>query len=707
MEENNAEHNFLITGGTFLEVHGSYYAHSASLETGIFALSLAISTGAMYDSATRYPVSRSLLGTRKMVIKTIMDWVNNPSSSTDILWLRGSAGTGKSAIMHTVAEQLHKSRNDCYGGTFFFARGVPRQDQGFALFSTLAYQLAINVPALRGPINRAISVDPTLPTKSMEVQLNALLLEPFSHCVDPPPLPLTMIIDGLDECETPRTQRQILSLISNAITENRIPLRFLIASRPEDWICDAFNQSPLCEIVQHLDLSRIQKPRTSDYIIRNPAHTSTDPKFVGDSDAEFGNHKKPLDIPPIPEPSAQSYRPPRQTGRPPTKMPLHTKYMDLTFKPIPRSSPVPDDRVAYIGGSINVNGDLTIILTKARKEIVIQAPKYIPDAGVGADEPQAILGAFATYLEIIESLVDTIEFGKTNWAYLLNRSNEHYIILQHVKILRKVACPTWAPLISLDEIEFTQWATCSDRRGIWKGKEVDIMYAWNSEVFWFLNRAMYGYQAVQGLDVTFEVYGHLIDGDGSIIGLVSEAAWGRKVGIGDRALIYQTVSKIQQKMCLYRGCYSNQFLIANGKVRLLELNSIWPFQDVNRLEEDAEYWHWKELATLFAEFQAMGPYWYSHYPHRCFGTTYTDLKNICLPPSPERPLGGFFFGCEFFDIHKHWSGERRIREGEPEVPRNHQEDRFATMRLNVGSVTGRLVKLRYVHMDPQTGCRWI
>ncbi|KDR78270.1 hypothetical protein GALMADRAFT_245361 [Galerina marginata CBS 339.88] len=349
--------------------------------------------------------------------------------------------------------------------------------------------------------------------------------------------------------------------------------------------------------------------------------------------------------------------------------------MDLTFKPIPRSCPVPHNAVAYIGGVIDYKKGPTIVLWRNRKEIVIQAPKFTPEVepGVDVDDPcygwyesQAISKHYANYLEIIESLVDTIEFGKTNWAYLFQSREGGYYISQQKKVLRRVTCPIWAERIYLDEIEFTVWGTSSDRRGIWKGKEVDIMYAWNDEELWCLNRAMFGYKKVQGLDVTFEVYGHLIGRDGSIIGLVSEAAWGRMIGLDDRALVYQTVARIQQSGCIYKGCYTDRFMIANGKVRLLELNSIWAYEDMDRLEKDAELWHWKELDELFAEFRDIGPNGNYHYPLFRFTTTYADLKYFRPSPSPERPFGGFVFYSEFFDIYEPWSGYHRLPDGDDE-----------------------------------------
>ncbi|KDR66392.1 hypothetical protein GALMADRAFT_131044 [Galerina marginata CBS 339.88] len=209
----------------------------------------------MYDSAALYPLGKCHPGTRKTIIKTILDWVNDPASSSDVLWLCGPAGSGKSAIMHTIAEKLHELHNERYGGSFFFARGVPGRDQATALFATLAYQLAMNFPSLRSPINHAMATDPILPSKSMEVQFKLLLVEPLTSCSDTPSFPPTMIIDGLDECGNSRTQRQILATIANAIAVAHVPLRFLIASRPEYWLRDTFDHLPLLNITQQINLS--------------------------------------------------------------------------------------------------------------------------------------------------------------------------------------------------------------------------------------------------------------------------------------------------------------------------------------------------------------------------------------------------------------------------------------------------------------------
>ena len=70
-----------------------------------------------------------------------------------------------------------------------------------------------------------------------------------------------------------------------------------------------------------------------------------------------------------------------------------------------------------------------------------------------------------------QSLLSGIEFGKTNWAYLI-RGSGGYRIVQKERPLHKISCPLWATLIHEDEIEVTKWVDAAERRGVWNGKPV-------------------------------------------------------------------------------------------------------------------------------------------------------------------------------------------------------------------------------------------
>ncbi|KAJ6586177.1 hypothetical protein B0H19DRAFT_1017056 [Mycena capillaripes] len=147
-----------------------------------------------------------------------------------ILWLHGPAGAGKSAIMASLSQRLADAKR--LGGTFFFKRGHPSCGNAQVLFDTLALQLAVNVPQLKARKSRAVEENPTIVGRSINVQLQELILEP-SRDLDT--APWTIIIDGLDECAGEETQQEILNLIRDS-AQLRRPLMFIIASRPEAHI---------------------------------------------------------------------------------------------------------------------------------------------------------------------------------------------------------------------------------------------------------------------------------------------------------------------------------------------------------------------------------------------------------------------------------------------------------------------------------------
>jgi len=221
---------------------------------GIQALSRTISHEAMHDSSERDPPPRCHPETRKEVVEDIVNWLKDPNASTSVLWVNGRAGVGKSALMQTIAELLTCANNNLdFGGCFFFRRKVSKCDGKGFLFSTLAYQLAINVEGMREHVNQAMENNPGLPTKSAAIQLQKLILEPFMRLPTLRPSPV-MIIDGLDECDGSEAQRDILSLVSRASTILEGTIRFIIASRPEHQITQMFSSEPLLRMTRRLVL---------------------------------------------------------------------------------------------------------------------------------------------------------------------------------------------------------------------------------------------------------------------------------------------------------------------------------------------------------------------------------------------------------------------------------------------------------------------
>jgi len=205
-----------------------------------------IAPGAFHNSDERYDPPKCHPHTRRSVLKKIMDWVKDPNKVALILWLYGPAGAGKSAIAQTIAELLEKA--GLLAAAFFFSRNAAGRSTKAPLVATLAYQLIISIPEIRAHVLEALEEDPALFSRSIEAQIEALMVKPLNAVATDKALapillsrPRLIILDGLDECRTTSAQTQILNALSTAVKHLRIPLCFLIASRPEQDIRQAFN----------------------------------------------------------------------------------------------------------------------------------------------------------------------------------------------------------------------------------------------------------------------------------------------------------------------------------------------------------------------------------------------------------------------------------------------------------------------------------
>jgi len=229
----------------------------------------------MRDSAERDPPPRCHPGTREKATEDIVRWTKEPHPSSTVLWINGRAGVGKSALMQKIAELGLIG----FGGCFFFRRGTPGCNVKDHLFSTLAYQLAMNVSGILEHIDRAVMQDFSLPKMTAAVQLNRLIVEPM-RLLPISPHPTVIIIDGLDECEDVNSQRDILTLIGQVTKDPNFAIQFIIASRPEHQICEMFNEEPLLSKARRLvlddegydtaaDIERYLREKFQEIYLRN------------------------------------------------------------------------------------------------------------------------------------------------------------------------------------------------------------------------------------------------------------------------------------------------------------------------------------------------------------------------------------------------------------------------------------------------------
>ncbi|KAF9522223.1 hypothetical protein CPB83DRAFT_899820 [Crepidotus variabilis] len=189
---------------------------------------------AKYAGSGHQDPSTCLEGTRITALEEINEWKRKTvqEDKADMMWLTGSAGSGKTAIAQTVYERF-KTEGLLVVQTAFF-RSTGCTNPKFLPLS-IAYQLAEANFSLGAFIEAVLQTSPAVVDAPVDVQLRRLVLGPISEAASLLPI-VYVILDGLDECGVEDQQIEILQLIQAIITEQHLPIRFLIASRPESWI---------------------------------------------------------------------------------------------------------------------------------------------------------------------------------------------------------------------------------------------------------------------------------------------------------------------------------------------------------------------------------------------------------------------------------------------------------------------------------------
>ena len=163
----------------------------------------------------------------------------------------GGAGEGKTALLLTFADLCRRQKRSV--GAFFASNRIADCSNVNRIVATLAVQLMQALPSTAKYIDKALRDDPHLLSKGREVQMNALIVEPIKRVerimrflaaitFGLKAYPTLIVIDGLDEVEGKDIQADLIKIIGNTMKDVRLPLRFLIASRPEPHIVDAINK---------------------------------------------------------------------------------------------------------------------------------------------------------------------------------------------------------------------------------------------------------------------------------------------------------------------------------------------------------------------------------------------------------------------------------------------------------------------------------
>ncbi|KAF8194546.1 hypothetical protein BJ912DRAFT_1141413 [Pholiota molesta] len=222
-----------------------------------------ISKGAFHDAAERGDTPKCHPHTRVAIRSEIMEWISAWISAPDarrkfIIWMYGPAGSGKTAIGQSIAEEC--KRRGLHAASFFFSRTAAGRNDTTRVVATIAYQISRFLPQFEDAMLTAIERDPAIFDRIPGTQMQTLVIKPLK-ALPPSSQPIFVLLDGLDEAgPTAQDQANLLNVIGTATTALwHIPLIFLIASRPEYEIREAFN-GQLNPLMQSLVLDHNYKP---------------------------------------------------------------------------------------------------------------------------------------------------------------------------------------------------------------------------------------------------------------------------------------------------------------------------------------------------------------------------------------------------------------------------------------------------------------
>ncbi|KAF9260160.1 hypothetical protein L218DRAFT_621643 [Marasmius fiardii PR-910] len=208
------------------------------------------------------PAYVKLLGDTRShyVYGVLSDWAHTSLpkkgvAGAGVYWLQGSGSSWRSAVAQRLAKECEGKK---LLATFFFSNEDPRRNTPQYLALAIAHEM-LNTGSFgtRNSVIQALSKQwGMLLTAPVEMQFERLVINaylnwrnklynalrfPFRTMTASSTL---IILDGLDECSSVKEQEQVLSLVLIAM-EKKLPIRFLISSRPTQHLRRQFDKPEL------------------------------------------------------------------------------------------------------------------------------------------------------------------------------------------------------------------------------------------------------------------------------------------------------------------------------------------------------------------------------------------------------------------------------------------------------------------------------
>ncbi|KAG2337995.1 WD40 repeat-like protein [Suillus weaverae] len=236
------------------------------------------------------PSKCCLPNTRLDLLKDIQNWISSTEEGAPrVLWLSGTAGKGKSAVAHTIANWY--ITHGGLGACFCFDRTRQADCRQDKIFTTIASELADCSPIMRRALAQAVRDHNGLKrTPDITKQWQELIVGPTSIASKAIAAPILIVIEALDESGEANSREQILRLLAGKLNTStsqlvEIPANFriLLTSRPLEDINNTLHAAPH---IHHVSLDDVSPVSTELDIQLYISHKLEDLRHVF-NDAHF------------------------------------------------------------------------------------------------------------------------------------------------------------------------------------------------------------------------------------------------------------------------------------------------------------------------------------------------------------------------------------------------------------------------------------
>ncbi|KAJ3913490.1 hypothetical protein F5877DRAFT_83741 [Lentinula edodes] len=224
-------------------------------------------------------------------------------------------------------------------------------------------------------------------------------------------------------------------------------------------------------------------------------------------------------------------------------------------------------------------------------------------------------------LSVVASLIDTIDFDKSQFVVLVSDAQQTRLVTQSSDAIPPLTAPLgWLPRVQESDLYACQWS--DDRvHCIWNGRQVDFFTPLSIANRWRVQQMITITHLLEKLriNITYEPLAIVVRG-AEILGLIMARVEGRLLEMRDRSLAHSTLAKLHEANIMFEsGLCMDDFLVHKGKLCLVRCVHTLVQYDLGDKERDwLEARAWQMLDVIFDELPQLdkssvfgiNQYWY-------------------------------------------------------------------------------------------------